>query len=65
MARTTVEDCMQQCDNRFNLAYFLSLRARDIQRKGDQLVDIRDDKALVVALREIKNGLTKVPPLQR
>ncbi|MGI9338443.1 MAG: DNA-directed RNA polymerase subunit omega [Gammaproteobacteria bacterium] len=63
MARTTVEDCMQQCDNRFNLAYHLSLRARDIQRKGDQLVDIRDDKALVVALREIKDGLHKVPPL--
>lgn len=63
MARTTVEDCMQQCDNRFNLAYHVSLRARDIQRKGDQRVDMRDDKALVVALREIKDGLTNVPAL--
>lgn len=63
MARTTVEDCMQQCDNRFNLAYHLSLRAREIERKGDQHVEMRDDKAIVVALREIKDGLTKVPPL--
>lgn len=65
MARTTVEDCMQQCDNRFNLAYHSSLRAREIERKGDQHVDMRDDKAMVVALREIKDGLTKVPPLSK
>ncbi len=63
MSRTTVDDCMEKCDNRFNLSYRVALRAREIQRRGDPRVDMRDDKTIVAALREVSEGVSAVPPL--
>ena len=63
MSRTTVDDCVGKCDNRFNLTYFIALRAREIQRRGNALVEERNDKAIVVALREVANDVAIVPPL--
>ena len=53
MARVTVEDCVQQIPNRFDLVLAAAQRARDIAA-GAQLTIERDrDKNPVVALREI------------
>lgn len=58
MARVTVEDCLEQVNNRFELVLIASKRARDIAVRGVQpLVEWENDKPTVVALREIAEGL--------
>ena len=58
MARITVEDCLQFVDNRFELVLAGSKRARQLAVGGKQpLVEWENDKATVVALREIEEGL--------
>lgn len=58
MARITVEDCLENVENRFELVMVASKRARDIAIKGaEPLVDRENDKATVIALREIAAGL--------
>lgn len=57
MARVTVEDCLENVDNRFELVMIASKRARQIATGGkDPKVDWENDKATVVALREIADG---------
>jgi DNA-directed RNA polymerase subunit omega len=61
MARVTVEDCLKHVANRFELVLVSSKRARQIAREGyDPLVPIENDKATVLALREIAAGLIDV-----
>ena len=57
MARTTVEDCLKNVDNRFQLVLIASKRAREISMGADPLVAIENDKPTVIALREIAAGL--------
>lgn len=58
MARITVEDCLENVDNRFELVMVSSKRARQIQIEGkDPLVPVDNDKPTVIALREIAEGL--------
>ena len=58
MARITVEDCLGNVDNRFELVMVGSKRARQIAVEGrPTLVEEENDKATVVALREIAQGL--------
>ncbi|HEX4882471.1 MAG TPA: DNA-directed RNA polymerase subunit omega [Porticoccaceae bacterium] len=58
MARITVEDCLENVDNRFDLVLVASKRARQIATGGKEpLVPWENDKATVVALREIADGL--------
>lgn len=58
MARITVEDCLDHVDNRFELVMVGSKRARQIAVEGrPTLVEEENDKATVVALREIAQGL--------
>jgi len=58
MARVTVEDCLENVDNRFELVMVATKRARQIANGGkDPLVDWENDKVTVVALREIAEGL--------
>ncbi len=58
MARITVEDCLENVDNRFELVMVSSKRSRQIQTGGkDPLVSADNDKPTVVALREIAEGL--------
>jgi|Laugresp1bdmlbsn_1035097.scaffolds.fasta_scaffold15203_1 DNA-directed RNA polymerase subunit omega len=57
MARITVEDCLENVDNRFDLVMIASRRARQLQTGGkDPLVPEDNDKPTVVALREIAAG---------
>jgi DNA-directed RNA polymerase subunit omega len=58
MARITVEDCLDNVDNRFELVMVSSKRARQLQIEGkDPLVTVDNDKPTVIALREIAEGL--------
>lgn len=58
MARITVEDCLDHVDNRFQLVMLATRRARQIASgRVDPLVDPENDKATVIALREIAEGL--------
>ena len=57
MARITVEDCLENVENRFELVMIASRRARQLQTGGkDPLVPEDNDKPTVVALREIAAG---------
>ena len=61
MARITVEDCLENVENRFDLVMIASKRARQLQTGGrDPLVDEDNDKPTVLALREIADGLVDV-----
>ena len=57
MARVTVEDCLENVDNRFELVRLAARRARQLAQGKDALVDPENDKPTVVALREIAEGL--------
>lgn len=55
MARITVEDCLKQVDNRFNLIHMAAKRVR-LLRKGDEPLVASKNTDVVVALREIAAG---------
>ena len=58
MARVTVEDCLDNVDNRFELVMVASKRARQLATGGkDPMVQEESDKPTVIALREIAEGL--------
>lgn len=57
MARVTVEDCLSNVDNRFQLVLVATKRARQISLGSTALVDEENDKPTVIALREIAEGL--------
>ena len=64
MARVTVEDCLDNVENRFALVMLASRRARQMRRFGvDPLVPEEGDKATVIALREIAEGLVSTEML--
>jgi DNA-directed RNA polymerase subunit omega len=53
MARVTVEDCIVQVPNRFELVLLAAQRARNIARGEELTLDRDNDKNAVVALREV------------
>ena len=58
MARITVEDCLENVENRFELVILASRRARGLRKFGNNpLVPEENDKPTVIALREIAEGL--------
>lgn len=57
MARITVEDCLKNIDNRFQLVLVASKRARQLYLGADPLVPTENDKPTVIALREIAANL--------
>jgi len=56
MARITVEDCLENIDNIFEMVLVAAKRARRIAHGADALVELENDKPTVVALREIADG---------
>lgn len=55
MARITVEDCLDQVENRFELVMVASKRARQLSTGGHMpLVAEEGDKPTVIALRELE-----------
>jgi len=57
MARVTVEDCLTNVDNRFQLVLVATKRARQISLGAEPFVEEENDKPTVLALREIAEGL--------
>ena len=57
MARVTVEDCLENVVNRYELVLLASKRARQIVLGSDPLVPEDNDKPTVIALREIAENL--------
>lgn len=57
MARITVEDCLDNVENRFELVLVATKRARQLATTGTEpSVAWENDKPTVVALREIAAG---------
>ncbi len=59
MARVTVEDCLKNVKNRFELVIIAAKRARQLMRGKEPKVPWDNDKSTVVALREIAAGYTQ------
>jgi DNA-directed RNA polymerase subunit omega len=57
MARITVEDCVANIDNIFEMVLVAAKRARRIAHGADPMVELENDKPTVLALREIADGL--------
>jgi DNA-directed RNA polymerase subunit omega len=56
MARITVEDCLENVDNRFQLVLVSTKRARQLANGAEPFVPWENDKPTVAALREIAAG---------
>ncbi len=56
MARITVEDCLDNIDNIFEMVLVAAKRARRLAHGADALVELENDKPTVIALREIAEG---------
>ena len=61
MARITVDDCLENVDNRFELVMVTAHRAKRLLRKtAEPLIDdYRNNREVVTALREIADGAVK------
>ena len=57
MARLTVEDCLDNVENRFELVLIAAQRARQLAMGAEPLVPEDNDKPTVMALREIAENL--------
>ena len=57
MARITVEDCMRNVDNLFDLVLIAARRARQLANGAPSKLEWENDKATVLALREIADGV--------
>lgn len=63
MARVTVEDCVRQVPNRFELVMVAAQRSRDISAGATLTLDRDNDKNPVVALREIAEETVEIDSL--
>ncbi len=65
MARVTVEDAVEKIGNRFDLVLVAARRARQIATEGkDAHVPMGNDKATVIALREIEEGFVDAASIE-
>jgi DNA-directed RNA polymerase subunit omega len=63
MARVTVEDCVLQVPNRFQLVMLAAQRAREISAGSQLTIDRDNDKNPVVSLREIADATVSLDHL--
>jgi DNA-directed RNA polymerase subunit omega len=56
MARITVEDCLHNIENIFEMVLVAAKRARRVAHGADPMVELENDKPTVIALREIAAG---------
>ena len=65
MARITVEDCLKQIDNQYDLVLLAKERTSQLNSGAEMLVEKDNDKNTVVALREIGEGKLAIDELKR
>ncbi len=56
MARVTVEDCLEKVENRFQLVILASKRVKQLYKGAAPLIESRNNRQVVTALREIAAG---------
>ena len=56
MARITVEDCLENIENIFEMVLVAAKRARRVAHGAEPMVELENDKPTVIALREIADG---------
>ncbi|HBA71794.1 MAG: DNA-directed RNA polymerase subunit omega [Geobacteraceae bacterium GWC2_55_20] len=56
MARVTVEDCLEKVENRFQLVMLASKRVKQLYKGANPLIDPKNNRHVVTALREIAAG---------
>lgn len=59
MARVTIEDCTEKVPNRFHLVQMTAIRTKQLKKGAQALVNADENKAVVVALREVAAGFVK------
>ena len=60
MARVTVEDCLENVDNRFLLVMLAAKRVKQLYKGAKPLIDNKsENKNVVLSLREIAAGKVK------
>jgi len=57
LARITVEDCLDNINNIFEMVLVAAKRARRVAHGAEPMVELENDKPTVIALREIADGL--------
>lgn len=60
MARITVEDCLKNIPNRFQLVNMVAKRVRQIREGSEYLVNSPKNEDIVVALREVAAGKVRL-----
>ena len=65
MARITVEDCLKQIDNQYDLVLLAKERTSQLNSGAEMLVEKDNDKNTVVALREIGEGKVSIDELKK
>ena len=53
MARITVDDCLKNIANRFEMSLAATFRARQLTNGAQPMVEANRDKPTVIALREL------------
>ena len=53
MARVTVEDCLENVDNRFILVHMANKRTRQLLKGVKPLIEAEDNREIVKSLREV------------
>lgn len=61
MARVTIEDCLDNVENRYELVHVCTKRARQLYRGSDPLIQCKNNE-VVTTLREIAAGYVKPMP---
>lgn len=56
MARITVDDCIKNISNRFDMTLAATYRARQLANGAQPMIDATRDKPTVIALRELAAG---------
>lgn len=56
MARITVEDCLENVPNRFALVMLVAKRAKQLIKGGAATLSAKENKKIVLALREVAHG---------
>ena len=56
MARITVDDCLKNLPNRFEMSLAATYRARQLANGSQPMLESNRDKPTVIALRELAAG---------
>jgi len=65
MARITVEDCLTNVDNQYDLVLLAKERTTQLNSGASMLVEEDNDKKTIISLREIGGGKLSMEDLEK